>query len=104
MKVDFHIHTNVSDGHFTPEGVLELALKQRLRLLAITDHDAIEGFDRAGTRLEERRAAGSDGAAQLELLAGVETETIVEAAAGAASARRSAIARPPARASAPLPR
>jgi predicted metal-dependent phosphoesterase TrpH len=71
VKLDFHVHTNVSDGHFAPEGVLELALRAGLRLLAITDHDAIEGHDRALARLGERPA----GAAPLRLLAGVELST-----------------------------
>lgn len=74
VKLDFHVHSNVSDGHFSPEGVLELALRHRLRLLAITDHDAIEGFDRAESRLAERRAAGDD-VGELAMLAGVEFST-----------------------------
>lgn len=78
MILDFHVHTNVSDGHFAPEGVLELALRAGIRALAITDHDAIDGYDRAATRLAERRAAADAGGppcADLRLLAGVEFST-----------------------------
>lgn len=40
---DLHIHTTISDGLHTPEQVVDLALRQRLRIIAITDHDAVEG-------------------------------------------------------------
>jgi predicted metal-dependent phosphoesterase TrpH len=79
MLVDFHVHTTVSDGRFSPEGVLELAIRAGLRLLSITDHDAIDGFDRAAARLLERRATGGPGGGEptspLRLLAGVEFST-----------------------------
>ncbi len=82
VRLDFHVHTTVSDGHFTPEGLLELALRADLGLLAITDHDAIEGHDRAVVRLAERRAAArvDEGWAgpRLKLVPGVEFSTSFE--------------------------
>jgi len=82
MKLDLHVHTTVSDGRFTPEGVLELALDRGLKILAITDHDAIDAFDMAGARLEEKRKAAraDEGWAgpQIRLLAGVEFSTHFE--------------------------
>lgn len=81
MKVDFHVHTNVSDGHYAPEGVLELALRAGLRLLSITDHDAIDGHDRAAARLAEHReraARGEGPDPALRLVAGVEFSTSLE--------------------------
>jgi len=36
---DLHVHTNVSDGTFTPERVVEYAKMQGLDAIAITDHD-----------------------------------------------------------------
>jgi hypothetical protein len=76
MKVDFHVHSTVSDGRFEPEGVIELALRAGIQLLAITDHDAIEGYDRALARLAERAAVGAPGG--LRLVAGVELSTSLE--------------------------
>jgi predicted metal-dependent phosphoesterase TrpH len=73
MKVDFHVHTSVSDGRFAPESVLALALRASIRILAVTDHDAIEGFDRAALRLAE-----SAPTKPLRLVAGVEFSTVFE--------------------------
>ncbi|MHB9032911.1 MAG: PHP domain-containing protein [Anaerolineae bacterium] len=42
-----HLHTTISDGLFTPQQVVELALRQDLRVISITDHDAVEGVSPA---------------------------------------------------------
>jgi predicted metal-dependent phosphoesterase TrpH len=43
-KADIHIHTNYSDGLMTPEAVVEYAaIKTDLKVIAISDHDTIEG-------------------------------------------------------------
>jgi len=44
---DLHLHSNFSDGTFTPEEVVERAKRAGLRALALTDHDTIEGCERA---------------------------------------------------------
>lgn len=43
-KVDFHIHTNLSDGVYTPEEVVMLALKNGCLEISITDHDYIDDY------------------------------------------------------------
>lgn len=45
--IDLHLHTNASDGLFTPAEVVEQALRQRLNAIAITDHDTVDGFKEA---------------------------------------------------------
>ena len=47
MKVDLHIHTTASDGRLTPEEVVRTAAKQRLSVIAITDHDSLAGIEPA---------------------------------------------------------
>lgn len=47
MKFDLHVHTNQSDGLFSPEEVVDLAVSQNLQGIAITDHDSITGIERA---------------------------------------------------------
>jgi len=47
MKVDLHIHTTASDGRLTPEEVVRIAAKQRLSVIAITDHDSLAGIEPA---------------------------------------------------------
>jgi len=62
-NIDLHIHTNASDGLFTPSEVVEYALKANLKAIAITDHDTIDGF-------VEARSLVSD--EQMEVIPGVE--------------------------------
>lgn len=45
--VDFHTHTTCSDGTCTPEELVQLAVKEGIQFLAITDHDEVEGVLRA---------------------------------------------------------
>jgi len=45
--VDLHTHSNVSDGELTPELLVKEAVKQGLQAFALTDHDTIDGLERA---------------------------------------------------------
>ena len=45
--VDLHIHTNYSDGIFTPEQVVEYASRVGLSAISITDHDTVDGVQEA---------------------------------------------------------
>ena len=62
-KADLHIHTTASDGLSTPAEIVESAIKHRLDIIAITDHDTISGV------AEAREAAEGTG---LEIVSGVE--------------------------------
>lgn len=42
--IDLHTHTIYSDGEFTPKELIEHAIKNNVGILAITDHDTIEGI------------------------------------------------------------
>lgn len=50
MIADLHTHTIYSDGLFTPEQIVDLAVKKSLNALAITDHDTTLGVNRAVER------------------------------------------------------
>jgi predicted metal-dependent phosphoesterase TrpH len=65
--VDLHAHTVFSDGLFTPEELVAQAARLELVAVAITDHDAVGGIDRAA-------AAGRQ--LQLEVVPGVEMSCI----------------------------
>jgi len=41
---DLHVHTDRSDGIFSPEEVVEQALKEGLGAIAITDHDSVDAI------------------------------------------------------------
>ncbi|MCK5451484.1 MAG: PHP domain-containing protein [Candidatus Omnitrophica bacterium] len=60
---DLHIHTDYSDGLFSPKTVVQRALELKLGAIAITDHDNIAGVQRA---IEAAR--GTD----LEIIPGIE--------------------------------
>lgn len=42
--IDLHCHSHFSDGKFSPEVLLEQALHTGVSVLALTDHDTIEGL------------------------------------------------------------
>jgi 3',5'-nucleoside bisphosphate phosphatase len=46
---DLHLHTNFSDGTFSPEELVLHAQKNGLACIALTDHDTVEGCARAKT-------------------------------------------------------
>lgn len=39
MKIDLHIHSNHSDGEFSPKELVEIVSKKGIPAMAITDHD-----------------------------------------------------------------
>ena len=45
--VDLHTHTTASDGALAPRALVELAWRQGVRVLAVTDHDSTEGLAEA---------------------------------------------------------
>jgi len=61
--IDLHAHTRFSDGSLTPTELVELAVREGLKAVAITDHDSIDG-------LEEALAAGER--LGIEVVPGVE--------------------------------
>jgi predicted metal-dependent phosphoesterase TrpH len=68
MLADLHIHTTFSDGVNTPEQIVLEAEKAHISAIAITDHDNIQGYERAQAFSKSR----NDG---IEVLRGVEIDT-----------------------------
>ncbi len=46
-KIDLHVHTSASDGIYTPEEIIDYAVKNNISSLAITDHDTVAGLPEA---------------------------------------------------------
>ena len=44
---DFHTHSTRSDGKLTPSALVDLAAARGVRVLALTDHDTLDGLDEA---------------------------------------------------------
>jgi len=62
--IDLHSHTTESDGSYTPEELIDLAVQTDLQALAITDHDTFSGYEMA---LPFARKAGLDLVRGIEL-------------------------------------
>src|SRR3954468_11040897 len=63
MFADLHLHTNFSDGTYTPEELVSQAGRHQLAAIALTDHDTVEGCE---------RAANACKALDIEFIAGTE--------------------------------
>ncbi len=44
LKADLHIHTEFSDGVYSPQKLLKLADQKKLDVIAFADHDTIDGY------------------------------------------------------------
>lgn len=64
--IDLHVHTNVSDGSFSPREVVRMAANLGMKAIALTDHDSVAGITEAQI---EASAIG------VEVLPGVEIST-----------------------------
>ena len=47
MKIDLHLHSTASDGGLSPEELVRLAANKGLSVIAIADHDSVEGIEPA---------------------------------------------------------
>lgn len=63
MFADLHLHTNFSDGTYTPEELASQAARHQLAAIALTDHDTVEGCERAASACK---------ALEIEFIAGTE--------------------------------
>ena len=43
-KIDLHVHSTASDGRFSPEEIVRKAAELGLTVIAIADHDSVEGI------------------------------------------------------------
>ncbi|MGA1621921.1 MAG: PHP domain-containing protein [Synechocystis sp.] len=66
---NFHLHTNCSDGRMTPESLIQQAVQQGLRGLAITDHHSVMGYQTAQRWLADQTDSPS---LQPKLWSGIE--------------------------------
>ena len=42
--IDLHVHSNYSDGELTPYEIIDEAVKNGVKYLAIADHDTIDSY------------------------------------------------------------
>lgn len=59
-RVDLHVHSNASDGTFSPATVVQQAADAGLAAMALTDHDSVRGVEEALLTAERLRQEGRD--------------------------------------------
>jgi predicted metal-dependent phosphoesterase TrpH len=69
VKADLHLHTTASDGRLEPKEIVSLAIRVGLDVIAITDHDTIDGVVPA--------LAATSNSDSLRVIPGVEINTDV---------------------------
>ncbi|MBR1753632.1 PHP domain-containing protein [bacterium] len=69
MKVDFHIHSNFSDGQYSPEKLVDMAIDAGLGIISITDHDNVLSYNVAKKYIEDTNK-------DLTLVQGIEVNTM----------------------------
>lgn len=68
-QVDLHVHSNKSDGSYTPKELVDYALQKGLHSFALTDHDTTAGLDEAISYAEDK---------PIEVVPGIEFSTEYE--------------------------
>lgn len=69
--IDMHIHTNFSDGSENVEKVLQIAEKQKLDCISITDHNTAKAYEKLESIDIKKYYSGN-------IVKGIELNTIVE--------------------------
>jgi len=69
MRIDLHSHTTASDGRLPPNELIDRALSFNLEVLAITDHDTVDGLDLAHQYI-------NDNELPIKLINGIEISTV----------------------------
>jgi hypothetical protein len=66
-KIDLHIHTNVSDGKYTFKEIVDMAIKNNVTTISITDHDNIGAYTKENIEYAKSK--------NINLIYGVEIST-----------------------------
>ena len=69
IKGDYHIHTNYSDGVFSPEKIVDLALDAGLQAISLTDHDNVLSYNIAVEYLKTKEV-------DMKVIQGIEVNTL----------------------------
>lgn len=70
MKIDLHIHTNKSDGEYSPKEIIDEAKKLGVSVISITDHDTIDAYSEELFNYVREKG--------IKLIPGVEISTKIE--------------------------
>ena len=51
--IDLHTHSKISDGSLNPSTLISYAKKERVDVIALTDHDSVDGISEAALEAEK---------------------------------------------------
>lgn len=69
MRIDLHSHTTASDGRLEPKDLVERALSFDIEVLAITDHDTVDGLALAKQHVQDNNVP-------IKIINGIEISTV----------------------------
>ena len=81
--IDLHVHSNKSDGTFSPSELVDYAIEKGLAAIALTDHDTVDGLDEIisyAETLRKKQLSNSVQTAKIvpEIIPGIEFSTEYE--------------------------
>ena len=77
QAIDLHVHSNRSDGTFSPRQLVDYAMEKGLKAFALTDHDCIDGLEEAIQYADTLKKKAEEGQALQvpEVIPGIEFST-----------------------------
>ena len=77
QAIDLHVHSNRSDGTFSPRQLVDYAMEKGLKAFALTDHDCIDGLEEAIQYAETLKKKAEEGQSLQvpEVIPGIEFST-----------------------------
>ncbi|CAE6895124.1 PHP domain-containing protein [Vibrio alginolyticus] len=69
MRIDLHSHTTASDGRLEPKDLVDRALSFDIEVLAITDHDTVDGLAPAKQYVQDNQLP-------IKIINGIEISTV----------------------------
>lgn len=67
--IDMHVHTNYSDGQYSPDEVIKMGIDAGVGVMAITDHDTLDGIKKVDRNKEFIKESG------IKIVNGIEIST-----------------------------
>lgn len=74
--IDLHVHSNCSDGTYSPSELIDYAITKGLKAIALTDHDTIDGLDEIIEYADSLKSQGKENIP--EVIPGIEFSTEYE--------------------------
>jgi PAS domain S-box-containing protein len=92
-RVDFHCHSNISDGYFSPEALADKLADAGVHYAALTDHDSIAGLTRFAHAAARRSVVAISGVELTATLDGVQLHLLAYGFDPASAAMRAVLGR-----------